>query len=177
MHAQERSAEPRGIHASAVRASRDGTAFFDVHAAGIARATPQQAWQVLTDYEQLDTFVPDLVSSKVIARGRNEATIEQQSRTGFLFMSLTVRMVVRIAERPQYALDVERVSGDMRHYAAHWTLEPVVLDGGAGTQILFHGELEPDFPLPPLLGDAIVQVNVKRMVEAVIAEIERRSLH
>lgn len=176
MQAQE-SAQPRGIQASAVRASRDGAAFFEVRAEGVARATPQQAWQVLTDYEQLHRFVPDLVSSRVLARGRNEATIEQQSRTGFLFLALTVRMVVHIAERPHYALDVERLSGDMRHYAAHWMLEPVALADGAGTRIVFHGELEPDFPLPPLLGDAIVQVNVRRMVEAVIAEIERRNLH
>lgn len=176
MHAQE-SIEPQRIHASAVRATRDGVAFFEVRAAGIARATPQQAWRVLTDYERLDEFVPDLVSSKVIARAPNEATVEQESRTGFLFLSLSVRMVVRIAERPQSALDVERLSGDMRHYAAHWTLEPVAFEGGTATRIQFHGELEPDFPLPPLLGDAIVQVNVRRMVEAVIAEIERRSLH
>jgi len=171
------SNEAHRIDASAMRARRGGMAFFEVRAAGIARATPQQAWQVLTDYERLDEFVPDLVSSKVLARGRNEATIEQHSRTGFLFLSLAVRMVVHIAERPPHALDAERLSGDMRHYEAHWTLEPIRHDGGQGTRITFHGELEPDFPLPPLLGDAIVQANVKQMVEAVIAEIERRSAH
>lgn len=176
MHAQE-SPDSRSIRASARRASRDGAFFFEVRAAGFTRATPQQAWRVLTDYERLTDFVPDLVSSKLLSRTPNAAVIEQQSRTGFLFLSLSVRMVVRIEERPLSALDVERVSGDMQHYAARWTLEPVTFAGTRGTRIVFQGELEPDFPLPPLLGDAIVQDNVKRMVEAVIGEVERRSAH
>lgn len=176
MHARE-SLEPHGIHASANRVSRNGLFFFEVRAAGFARATPQQAWRVLTDYERLDEFVPDLVSSTVLARKRHGAIIEQKSQTGYLFLSHTVHMVVRIEERPFTALDVERVSGDMQRYAAHWTLEPFERHGEEGTRIAFHGELAPDFPLPPLLGDAIVQVNVKKMVEAVVTEIERRNTH
>jgi len=176
MHAQDNLASPH-IDASAVRASRDGAAFFAVRASAVTQATPQQAWRVLTDYERLSQFVPDLLSSRVLSRNQNETLLEQQSRSGFLFVSVQVRMVVRIAERPPQALAVERVSGDMRHYAAHWRLEPVSAVLGGGTRITFDGELEPDFPLPPLLGDAIVQANVKKMVEAVIAEIERRSAH
>lgn len=168
---------PRGIHASASRRSRNGAFFFDVRAAGFARATPQQAWRVLTDYERLDEFVPDLVSSKVLSRNRHQALIEQTSRTGFWLLSLTVCMVMRIEERPHSALAVERVSGDLRHYAGCWTLEADAQAGEEGTRITFRGEIEPDFPLPPLVGDAMVQLNVHRMVEAVVAEIERRSRH
>lgn len=169
--------DPRGIQASASRSSRKGAFFFDVRAAGFARATRQQAWRVLTDYERLDEFVPDLVSSKVLSRNRHEALVEQKSRTGFWLLSLTVCIVVRIEERPQSSLVVERISGDMRHYAGQWTLEADAQAGEEGTRITFCGEIAPDFPLPPLIGDAMVQLNMQRMVEAVVAEIERRSMH
>lgn len=167
----------RHIHASASRVRKDGQSFFEVQAAGVARATLQQAWSVLTDYERLDEFVPDLVSSTILSRDGNEAVIEQKSQTAILFLVHTVRMVVRIEEQPYSMLKVERLSGDMRHYRACWELESVGQQDAEGTRVALHGAMEPDFPLPPLVGDAIIQVNVKNMVEAVIREIERRSVH
>jgi len=165
----------RHVHAAASRVRKNGQSFFEVEAAGIARATLQQAWNVLTDYERLDEFVPDLVSSKILSRDTNEAIIEQKSQTAVLFFVHTVRMVVRIEEQPYSILRVERLSGDMRHYRARWELEPAVQ--AEGTRIALLGAMEPDFPLPPIVGDAIIQANVKNMVEAVIREIERRSVH
>jgi len=174
MHLRE-STLHRPVHARASRVRENGRSFFAVQAAGVARATPQQVWRVLTDYERLEEFVPDLVSSSVLSRNGNEAVIEQKSRTAILFLVHTVQMVVRIEEQPYSALTVERLSGDMRHYRARWALEPVAQPDAEGTRVALHAAMEPDFPLPPLVGDAIIQVNVKTMVEAVIREIERRS--
>lgn len=168
---------PQRIHSSASRNLSHGWSFFEVRASGFTHATPQQAWRVLTDYERLEEFVPDLVSSKVLSRSPHEAIIEQQNRAGFLFLSHTIRMVVRIAEQPFSALDVEQISGDMQHYSARWLLEPFELQGTTGTRIGFDGAIEPAFPLPPLVGDALVELNARKMVEAVIAEIDRRSMH
>lgn len=167
----------RQVHAAASRVRKHGQSFFEVQAAGIARAAPQQAWNVLTDYERLDEFVPDLVASRILSRDTNEAIIEQESRTAILLLVHTVRMVVRIEEQPCSVLNVERMSGDMRHYRARWEIEPASEAGNAGTHIALIGAMEPDFPLPPVVGDAIIQVNVKNMVEAVIREIERRHMH
>lgn len=171
------STNHRHVHAAASRVRKNGQSFFEVQAAGIARATLQQAWNVLTDYERLDEFVPDLVSSKILSRDTNEAIIEQKSQTAVLFLVHTVRMVVRIEEQPYSMLNVERLSGDMRHYRARWELEPVAQPGDDGTRIALLGAMEPDFPLPPIVGDALIQANVKSMVEAVIREIERRNVH
>jgi ribosome-associated toxin RatA of RatAB toxin-antitoxin module len=165
------------VNASANRVSRDGMSYFDIHASGFVRATPEQAWRVLTDYERLAEFVPDLVSSKLLSRTKREAVVEQRSRSGFLFISQDVRLVVRIEERAYATLDVTLVEGDMKHYEAHWKLQPLAQNGSEGTLITFSGTLEPAFFVPPLIGRPIVQANVKKMVEAVVAEIERRSVH
>ena len=157
--------------------SRPDFPSFQLHAREFVPVTPRQAWQVLTDYEHLTEFVPDLVHSQVLSRGRHEATVEQVSRAGFLFMSQSVQMVVHIDEQPFSAIEVALVSGDMRHYRAQWTLGEVVRDGASGTLITYAGELAPKFYLPPLVGQPLVRAQVKRMVAAVISEIEQRVRH
>jgi ribosome-associated toxin RatA of RatAB toxin-antitoxin module len=176
MHAEEFFPHPM-VQANAHRIQQNGEAVFEVNASSFVRATPQHAWRVLTDYDRLAEFVPDLVSSKVVSRTQHEAIVEQRSQAGFLFVSQSIRMVVRITEQPFSKIDVAQVSGDMRHYAAHWELAPFAKDGVDGTRITFSGTMEPDFFVPPLLGTPIVQGNVRKMVEAVASEIERRSAH
>ena len=151
-----------------------GISSFQLSAREFVLAPPQQAWQVLTDYEHLPDFVPDLVHSKVLARGRHAATVEQASHTGFLFLSRIVQMVVHIEERPFSTIDVALVSGDLRHYRAHWTLAEASREGENGTLISYCGELAPKFYLPPMVGQPLVQAQVQRMVAAVMAEIEGR---
>jgi ribosome-associated toxin RatA of RatAB toxin-antitoxin module len=149
---------------------------FEVNAAGFSRATQQQAWQVLTDYERLHEFVPDLQSSALLSRNGREAIVEQHSEAGFLFLSQRIHMVVRVTEEPYSIIDVTLIKGDMRSYSAHWELTPSTHDGAEGTRILYYGVMEPDFFVPPLIGRSIVQVNVKRMVEAVLTEIDKRNV-
>lgn len=147
---------------------------FQLDARGFVHVPPRQAWQVLTDYEHLPAFVPDLLRSKVLSRGPQEATIEQVSRAGFLFVSHTVHMVLHVEERPFSAIDVTLVSGDLRYYRAHWALAETTRQGESGTLITYSGELAPKFYLPPLIAQPLAQAQVHRMVAAVISEIEAR---
>lgn len=149
---------------------------FEVNATGFVRAPQQHAWHVLTDYDRLHEFVPDLQTSTLLSRNGQEAIVEQHSEAGFLFLSQTVHLVVRVTEQPYSNIDVALVAGDMRSYSAHWELAPSVENGIEGTRILFSGVMEPDFFVPPLIGKSIVQVNVTRMVEAVLSEIGKRRI-
>lgn len=146
-------------------------------ATGFARATPRQAWAVLTDYEALPSFVPGLVRSQVLRRAAQEVVVEQESRAGFLFFSQSVHLTLRIDEHPYAAIDIALLHGDLRRFDAHWTLSETVEHGVPGTRIHYRGELTPQFMLPPLIGDAIVRANVRQTVDATVAEIERRSGH
>ena len=164
------------IEASVKRNHTKGRILFEIQVSGLVRATPQQVWAVLTDYGRLSEFVPDLLSSKLLSRSGDEAIIEQQGSIGFLVMRQTVHLVVRVTEHPFSALDVALVAGDMRHYASRWELAPLASDAGAGaaTRISYQGSMEPDFFVPLLLGRALVQIDVRKMLAAVVAEIERR---
>ncbi len=178
MHAQQQERFRHSmVQADAHRAQKNGEPVFEVHASSVVRASLRQAWGVLTDYERLPEFVPDLVSSQLISRTRCEAIIEQRSKAGFLFLSRPVHLKLRIVEQPFSSIDVSLLAGDMKHYSARWELEPVSQHGLEGTRISFASTLEPDFFMPPLIGATIVQVNVRKMVEAVATQIERRGAH
>lgn len=158
-----------------VRLIKKERSMFEINATGFVRAAQQQAWDVLTDYDRLHEFVPDLQSSVLLSRSGQVAVVEQHSQAGFLFLSQSVHLVVRITEQPYSIIDVALIDGDMKSYSAYWELASGVEDGAAGTRINFTGMMEPDFFVPPLIGTAIVQMNAKSMVEAVLGEIERRA--
>lgn len=150
-----------------------GGILFEIQASGVVRATPQQAWAVLTDYGRLPQFVPGLLSSKLLGRCGHEAIVEQRGSVGFLFLRQAIHLVVRVTEYPFSRIEVALVAGDMKHYASHWELTPV--ESGASARITYRGSLEPDFFVPLLLGRAIVRADVEQMLAAVVAEIELHS--
>lgn len=152
---------------------QEGRALYELHVSGLASATPQACWQVLTGYERLPAFVPGLLSSKMLSRTGQEAILEQEGIAGFLLFRQTIHLVVRVIEQPFSTLDISLISGDMQHYASHWALAPAA--HGSATRISYSGSMVPDFFVPPLVGSAIIQADVRRMMTAVIAEIGKCS--
>jgi ribosome-associated toxin RatA of RatAB toxin-antitoxin module len=168
--AQEEDA-PGKLQTSVMRDHQDGHVFH-IQAEGITLAPPQRAWQVLTDYERLPAFVPNLRVSKILSHDGHETILEQESTAGFLFIRQSVHLVVRVVESPPSVIDVTLVSGDMKRYIGRWEVEPVGTNGSEGTRIRYTGYLEPAFFVPPVVGPAVVRKDVKNMVRAVMAEID-----
>ncbi|WP_025917459.1 SRPBCC family protein [Herminiimonas sp. CN] len=169
----QNGAESAGVAATVQRTQQDQLSFFEIHASGFARSSQQRAWQVLTDYDRLHEFVPNLLSSRLLERSGPEATIEEVGRIGFFILSRQIHMVVRVTEHPFSTLDAVLVAGDMKHYATHWELAPATQDGASGTRINYSGMVEPDFFVPSLLGAALMRSDVRRMLEAIITEIDK----
>ncbi|HEX7649461.1 MAG TPA: SRPBCC family protein, partial [Noviherbaspirillum sp.] len=169
------SAQDRSHVDVQVRRTRgEGMSWFDINASGFVSATPQDAWKVLTDYERLPQFVPELVESKVVKRNGNEVLLEQESRAGFLFFSYRLKMAVRITEQPYSAIDIKLVSGSMKQYEARWELDGAAQEHGRRcTRIRYRARMEPEFFIPPLIGEPFVQASVTRTVDAVVKEIEK----
>lgn len=150
---------------------------FEVSASGVAQASPATVWKILTAYERMPEFVPNMLSSRVLARGENETIVEQLGSTRFLFIRKAIRLVVRVTEVPPSHIDITLVSGDMKHYEAHWELIPLP-DAGSnpgGTRILYRGKIVPDFYVPGMLGDSVIGDDVRSMMEAVLVRLDQDS--
>lgn len=160
------------ITASVRRSRRKGRILFEIQASALVRASQRQTWAVLTDYARLQEFVPGLQSSKLLSRRGEEVIIEQLGSIDFLLHQQAIHLVVRVTEHPFSHLDVALIEGDMKHYASRWTLTPVLQEGG--TRLDYHGCMELRFFVPVLLGRILVQADVRKMLAAVVAEVEHR---
>ncbi len=132
---------------------------------------PPLAWQVLTDYDNLQKFVPGMLSSRVVSRKGDEVLLEQTGEVGLAFVKITSKTVSQLLENPKHEIRFDLVSGNLKRLRGSWTLVP----NDHATIISYRAELIPDFPLPPLIGSATLGQNVKTMVDGLAKEIERRN--
>jgi ribosome-associated toxin RatA of RatAB toxin-antitoxin module len=129
-------------------------------------------WRVLTDYENLQRFVPGMQSSRIVSGRGEPLLLEQKGESGVLFFKLTTTTVSRIFETPESEIRFDLVSGNLKRMQGSWTLTP----HDHAISVGYRAELVPEFDVPPLIGPAVMAQNVKAMVEGVALEIGRRRL-
>ncbi|KAG6557986.1 hypothetical protein Mapa_000165 [Marchantia paleacea] len=83
----------------------------------------KDVWTVLTDYECLSEFVPNLASSKIISRENNRVRLLQEGCKCILYMVLHARVVLDLWEKPEHEILFQQVEGDFASFQGKWTLE------------------------------------------------------
>jgi ribosome-associated toxin RatA of RatAB toxin-antitoxin module len=159
---------------SALRVQKNGEAYYELQATGMVRATPQQVWKKLTAYDEMQAYVPNLASAKIVSRAGQESTIEQKWVKHILFFTHSVNLVVRASEHPISRIDIALVSGEMKKYSATWEMTPIGPDGANGTRISYQGKIEPDSYMPPFFGTSMMLSDLRKMMEAVLTEIDKQ---
>ena len=83
----------------------------------------ETVWSVLTDYDHLTDFIPNLVSSKVLSRDDTVVVLEQQGAQRFAGLRFTATVTLELRERrADGMLDFRMVSGDFRRFEGAWIL-------------------------------------------------------
>jgi hypothetical protein len=136
----------------------------------LVAATPQEAWNVLTDYDHMSQFVADLTSSRILRRDGDRLEVAQQGRFRFGFFELKIENVRAIELVPMREIRSQLVSGDMK--ASAFTTR-VAVEGNA-TRITNHGRFTPDRWIPPVIGPAVMQAQTRKQFAEIRAEILRR---
>jgi ribosome-associated toxin RatA of RatAB toxin-antitoxin module len=155
---------------SAEHVNKGGESFYELQATGVVHAAPQLVWKKLTDYDEMQAYVPNLASAKLISHSGQESTIKQKWVKRIFFFTQTVNLVVKADEHPISRIDISLVSGDMKKYSAVWEMAPTA-DGG--TRISYHGEIEPDSYIPSFFGTSMMQSDLTNMMHAVLKELDK----
>jgi ribosome-associated toxin RatA of RatAB toxin-antitoxin module len=144
---------------------------YEVNARGEVAAAPAAVWRILTDYEHMAEFVPDLHSARVLSRSGDQVVIEQVGVAHFLFFRRAIHLVVQAREQPISQIDISLVDGDMKVYRCSWRLVPVPETGG--TRVIYSGALAPKFYVPGMLGSSMIRSDIEKMMGAVLQRLDR----
>ncbi|KAF9681840.1 hypothetical protein SADUNF_Sadunf05G0044400 [Salix dunnii] len=94
-----------------------------VFASITVKAPVREVWNVLTAYESLPEFVPNLAISKILSRENNKVRILQEGCKGLLYMVLHARVVLDLCEHLEQEISFEQVEGDFDSFQGKWILE------------------------------------------------------
>ncbi|KAJ6775094.1 hypothetical protein OIU79_018304 [Salix purpurea] len=94
-----------------------------VFASITVKAPVREVWNVLTAYESLPEFVPNLAISKILSRENNKVRILQEGCKGLLYMVLHARVVLDLCEHLEQEISFEQVEGDFNSFQGKWILE------------------------------------------------------
>ena len=144
---------------------------FQVEANLLVAVDKGVAWQVLTDYDNLASFVPGMRSSRIVSAPGEPLLLEQKGESGFLLFRVPIEVVSRVEEAPLNAIRFQSVSGTLKNQKGEWALER----HDHATRVSYRANITPGFALPPLIGPAIVSRDVRIMVESVAREMLRRA--
>ncbi|MFC5479715.1 SRPBCC family protein [Massilia suwonensis] len=149
----------------------EGDRVYQIASSGTVAATPAAVWRILTDYNHLADYLPNLKSARVVSRNGDSVIVEQLGTARFLFFRQTIRLLVQVRERAPDRIDVSLIDGDMKVYRASWELSPVA--GAAGTRLTYNATIVPKFHVPGFVGTDTVRQDVARMMEAVLVRLDR----
>jgi carbon monoxide dehydrogenase subunit G len=156
-------------HEIAIEIAREGE-FVSVRASAELKASPRIAWEVLTDYDHLAEFIPDVRSSRVLRRGPEGLLVEQKGEFGFLFFRQPIEVTMAVSEQPLRRIFARAVAGNMKNMEGSYELQATE----AGVRLGYSGRFVPGFFVPPLIGMPLVRRSLERRFRAMVEEIERR---
>ena len=160
---------PAGAADVVVTATRDGDVLV-IEASAEFEGTVAQTWRVLTDYDNLARFIPNLTVSRVTARSAEGVMVEQKGEARLLVFSYPVEVQLAISETPPTKVVSRAVAGNFREMSGMY----VVDEQGGRIRLRYTGRMVPGFFVPPLIGTWVLRNNVETTFGALVDEIVRR---
>jgi ribosome-associated toxin RatA of RatAB toxin-antitoxin module len=152
-----------------IRTGRDGD-FITVSASAVMKVDPRIAWAVLSDYDHLARFIPDMKSSRVVSRDGDRIRVEQRGDVGFFFYREPVNMLLEVREEPPSRITARGIEGNIKGLETRYELRA----SEAGIKLDYAGRFVPDFSIPPLIGMPLMNRLIERRFRAMVGEIQRR---
>jgi ribosome-associated toxin RatA of RatAB toxin-antitoxin module len=136
----------------------------------VAPVPAREAWDVLTDFDAMGGFVPNLEASRVTAREGNRLRVEQRgvARWGPLAHAFTTVREVEL--EPIERVRSRSIGGSLHPLASDTRFAAVA----GGTEVRHHLEFDVDSWMPAALIEPFLRHEVREQFEAVVAEMLRR---
>ena len=83
-------------------------------------------WNVLTDYDRLNLYIPNLLSSKKIFQKGNNVHLKQVGAQDFLGMKFSAEVTIDLFEEKEIGLlKFNLIKGDFRKFEGSWKIQNI----------------------------------------------------
>jgi len=134
-------------------------------------APPAAALAVLTDYENIPRFLPDVISSVVRERSDSGAVVEQEAVSRMMMFSKKVHLMLEIVHDAGAIRFRDRCGRSFERYEGAWR----VTAAGAGSEITYELTAKPPFDVPEFILKRLLKRDSIRTIERLAAEILARA--
>lgn len=110
--------------------------------------SPEAIWQILTHYDSLADFIPNLSESKRIEHPHGGIRILQVGSENLLKLKFCAKVVLDMVESFPHRLDFNMVEGDFREFSGYWELQPVAVNNQTGTSLEYVLDVVPHRLMP-----------------------------
>ncbi len=132
----------------------------------------EQVWQVLTSYEDLADFIPNLATSKLLEHPQNGIRLEQIGVQSALFLKFSARVVLDMTEDFLQSIHFEMVEGDFKAFSGDWLLAPAQ----EGTQLTYSLFIWPKRTMPIIAIERRLRYDLPRNLIAIQQQLESLSV-
>jgi len=136
-----------------------------------APVPPKIAWDVLTDFGNMEKWVPNVRESKIVTNDGNVLTIEQKGNAKFGLLSIPYTSVRKMQLDPQNTILATQVSGSMRKLVALMRVTP----DGSGTRLDYRLEIVPGLAASTVMSKDFLKGELTEQFTAIVGEMVRRA--
>ena len=128
-------------------------------------------WEVLTDYEKLDSFIPNLTSSQLVFREGSTVGLQQVGSQQLLGLRFSAQVLLELTEyRPEGLLQFRMLRGDFRRFEGAWRVRSLP----EGSSLLYELTVQGCVGMPIALIEERLRDDLSSNLNAVEQEAMRR---
>ena len=134
------------------------------------RATQQEVWATMTDFDHLAEFISNLTASRVLSRSDDAVIVAQKGKASAGLLSFEFDSVREVHLKPFEHIRSRMLSGNMKHFEGNTHL------GAEGdlTRVSYHSDAVSTVWIPPLIGRGFIESEVREQFAEMRREILRR---
>lgn len=128
---------------------------------------------VLSDYEQIPRFMPEVRRSVVRERQDEGMVVEQEAVSKFMMFRKTVHLLLQVTHIADTIRFVDRSARSFKRYEGAWRATP----RGTGTVVTYELSARPDFDVPEFILKRLLRRDSTEMIDNLRREFAARAAH
>jgi ribosome-associated toxin RatA of RatAB toxin-antitoxin module len=98
---------------------------------------PELVWKILTNYEALPDFIPNLAKSRLLLHPTGGIRVEQIGSQRLLNFNFSARVVLDLEEEFPNQINFQMIEGDLKEFSGTWQLQPFSIGEQIGTNLAY----------------------------------------